>query len=208
MQQLTISPENYQKIVDVFVGLVESMKRDVGVPLDSMLNSEVGERFMLAPASNRANYHNCFPGGLVEHSLRVYMNLQKLSKLFAPDINEDSLKLVGLFHDLGKVGTVTEPYYIEVEEDWKRDRGIFYDHNQELVFMDAAQRTLFLLSHFGVPIGEEEWQAILIHDGQYIEANKRYGHKETTLALLLHQADMIAAKTEKEKWNKLNGISQ
>ena len=40
------------------------------------------DRLMYCPASSRAEYHNCFTGGLVEHSLNVLSCLLKLCKTF------------------------------------------------------------------------------------------------------------------------------
>jgi hypothetical protein len=72
-----------------------------------------------------------------------------------------------------------------------------------MVFFNVAQRSLRLLTQFNVPLTDEESQSILVHDGQYLAENKPYAHKECWLALLLHQADVIACRVEKNKWESV-----
>ena len=204
MRQIKMSEEKTKAVIDTFLGLIDSIQNeDVKVGLNNLMD-HMGERFFTAPASHNLAYHNCFPCGLAEHSLRVYTNLRKLRDAFAPDISDDSIILVALFHDLGKVGSRDVDYYIpETDKWWQENRGQYCKHNPELQFLGGAQRSLRVLGQFGVPTTEEEYKAILIHDGQYIPENSPYKHKEGKLGLLLHQADMIACTVEKEKWESI-----
>ena len=107
-------------------------------------------------------------------------------------------------HDLGKVGTVNEDYFIGQTSQWHKDNlGIMWKHNTEMEYLGTAQRSLRLLYEFGVPLTDLEYKAILIHDGQYIPENKPYAHKEGMLGLLLHQADMLACTMEHNKCKKM-----
>lgn len=203
MRAIKMSVNKLQAVMDSFLALVKSIENeDVRNGLDKLMD-EMGERFFSAPASAKLDYHNCFPGGLVEHSLRVYSNLEILRKNFSPDIPEDSVKLVALFHDVGKLGTRTDEYFLPQDNEWRRNTlGEMYTHNTEMEYFGSAMRSIRLLVEFGVPTTEAEFQAILIHDGQYTQENKPYAHKENILSLLIHQADMLATKTEKDKWKK------
>jgi hypothetical protein len=49
-------------------------------------------------------------------------------------------------------------------------------------------RSLRLISQF-IPLSEEEAQAIVYHDGQYVEENRIIAHREEPLTLLLSYAD-------------------
>jgi len=52
--------------------------------------------------------HNNYKGGLAEHSLNTYQilsNYVKINKNTLGELSEDSVKLIGLLHDLNKVGT-------------------------------------------------------------------------------------------------------
>jgi len=158
------------------------------------------ERLCLAPASGRTDYHNAFPGGLVDHSLRVLGNAAKLCKTFGWDVPKDSLILACLFHDLGKVGDVENDYYVPQDEQWRIDKyGALYKINMEMQYMAVPQRSLFLCQHFGLKLTQDETLAILLHDGQYVEANKDYCFKEPLLADIVALADVIACKQEKGK---------
>ena len=202
-KQITLTEEQMVKMFDAYIDLV---KGAVGEDVTNDLMDNIGERLLAAPASAKVNYHNCFPGGLVEHSLRVYKNLKYLAKGFLPNVTDNSLRIVALFHDLGKVGNLEQDYFLPQDNQWRKENlGEYYIHNPNLLYMGGAQRSIFLLNRLGVSLTEVEYQAILIHDGQYVEENKRYAHKESMLALLLHQADMIACKQEQERWEKFNG---
>ena len=63
---------------------------------------------------------------------------------------------------------------------------IIYNKNQ--VEMQIANRSLYLVSKY-IPLSDEEAQAILYHDGQYIAENRFIAHKECPLTLLLTFAD-------------------
>ncbi len=163
------------------------------------LVEELSERICLAPASTRTAYHNCFPGGLVDHTLRVLGNAFRLCKTFGWQVPRDSLILVCLMHDLGKVGDLEKDYYIEETSDWHRDKlGQLYKYNDDLQFMDHCERSIYLLQHFGVNLSQDEYLAIRLHDGQYVDGNKSYSMKEPALATIVHLADLIAAKQEKD----------
>ena len=54
--------------------------------------------FYTAPASTK--FHNCFEGGLLQHSLNVYEALKRLVKEEWP---EDTIRIVALLHDICKI---------------------------------------------------------------------------------------------------------
>lgn len=54
--------------------------------------------------------------------------------------------------------------------------------------MQIANRSLYLVSKY-IPLSDEEAQAILYHDGQYIAENRFITHKECPLTLLVTFAD-------------------
>jgi len=57
--------------------------------------------YYTAPAS-RQN-HSAFKGGLIVHSVNVYKRLLQYNEAYATQIPEDSMIIIGLFHDLCKV---------------------------------------------------------------------------------------------------------
>lgn len=187
--------EGVQKIIDKFT---DERKDEI----ESLLSDEFGELYFSAPASSRTEYHYCFPGGLALHSINVFKALFKLNKAFEFGFSTESMVIVSLFHDLGKAANSDlTPHYIPAEENWKIEKGRFYDYSKSGVYFPNHQGGLFLLQKKGFKLTDEEYQAILLNDGQYLNENKGYAHKECKLAIALHMADMLALTQEKEEKN-------
>jgi len=49
----------------------------------------------------------------LKHSIGVTITLLKLRKLLAPELSKESCVIVGLFHDVGKVGSPDSPRYLK-----------------------------------------------------------------------------------------------
>jgi len=190
------SAEKIKKNYDTFMKLCGSLG-DRSENVLKMLN-HFGTRLALCPASSKTQYHNAFPGGLVDHSLRVLSNAYKLAKLYKEDIPKESLIISALFHDFGKIGSLEADYYLPQDSNWHRERGMMYKYNDQLQYMTSADRGLFLLQHFDVKLTCDEWLAIKLNDGHEAEENRPYRMKESTLALLIHQADRMSCQEEKE----------
>ncbi|MDD1745319.1 MAG: hypothetical protein LUQ20_05850 [Candidatus Methanoperedens sp.] len=98
--------------------------------------------------------------------------------------------IVGLFHDIGKVGMPGKPYYLpEVKDD--KPTGA-YTINPEIVAMGLSLRSLYLVSQY-IPLSDAEAQSIAYHDGMYVPEGRSVTHKEEPLLLLLHWGDMWKA---------------
>jgi hypothetical protein len=143
--------------------------------------------WLTAPASIR--YHLNIEQGLLEHSVGVTRTLLQLRTLLAPEIPEESCVIVALFHDVGKIGMPGSPRYLKQNNK--------YVYNKDQVEMQIANRSLYLISKY-IPLTDEEAQAILYHDGQYIQENRFIAHKECPLTLLLTFADTWTAAVEEE----------
>lgn len=196
-----ISDEQVIKNTEIVKNLIETWPESRKVLVKKMFEGPVGDEFFTAPASPRESWHNCFPGGLTDHSLRVVSQLLKISKALAPDrFHPTTLSFVGLFHDLGKTGDGKVPYYLPLEGDknrWRREKGELYEINRECVHMPTSERGLFILQKYGVELTPDEYLAIRLNDGQYDETNRRYALHEPDLALLVHFADRWATAVEK-----------
>lgn len=191
-----LTPEKILSNFEEYRSLLEK----TGTRAEAALNmvDSLGERLVMCPASARVDYHNCFPGGLVDHSLRVLKNCLSLMKAFDWKLSKESVIIGTLFHDLGKVGDHVNSYYVPQTDSWKRDKlGELYTYNRSMQYMSVPHRGIFLCQHYGVKLTEDEMLAILLNDGQYDEANAKYKLKEPALADAVHMADLIATKYEK-----------
>ncbi len=149
------------------------------------------------PASHK--YHLPFPGGLLIHHVNVTLVLLHMKPVLYPSITDESCVIVGLTHDVGKLGTSGRPYYALKPSD----EGMYAKKEDPKpdspVYMGVAIRSLAIVSS-KVDLSTWESQAIVYHDGQYIEDNRPAKLKETPLTLLLHHADMWAAFQVEQKY--------
>ena len=147
--------------------------------------------WLSSPASTR--YHLNKEGGLLEHSVGVAETMLKLRETLTPEISEESCVIVGLLHDAGKIGMPGKPRYLKNDNEWEiKKRGMTYKINPEEVYMGLAARSLYLIAKY-IPLSDSEAQAILYHDGQYVESNREVAHHEMPLTLLAHFADLWTA---------------
>ena len=152
---------------------------------------ETKTEYLTAPASTK--FHLCKEGGLLEHSVNVAENLLKIKNSLAPEISDESCVIVGLLHDLGKVGMPNNPQYIKNEptpkqKQWGYPANPPYKFNNDLVYLSVPVRSLYLIGE-KTSLTEEEVQAIIYHDGQYVDDNKSVAGHEEKLTLLLQYAD-------------------
>lgn len=178
------------------------------------------ERFILLPASHKPQYHNCFPGGYIEHVNRVVSASLEIDTIWRkfdvkPTYTTEEVVFSALNHDLGKFGTLEHEAVLPNPSEWHvKNRGEVYTFNTQMDYMTVPDRGLWLLSQVGVEVSKNEWLAIKLHDGLYDDANKPYlmswspeTKLRTSLPYIIHQADLLAARVEFEReWlDKLNG---
>ena len=105
------------------------------------LHESFETQYKTAPASGRENFHNCFIGGYLDHVLHVIKNSLRIKELYVKNgvkvIHSDSdVVLAAMFHDLGKLGDGEQPYYINQDSDWHRNKlKEHYVHNDKLEYM-------------------------------------------------------------------------
>lgn len=151
-----------------------------------MLESETS--WLTSPASTK--FHLNKEGGLLEHSVGVAEALLRFRETLAPQISEESCVIVGLLHDVGKIGMPGKPRYIKNDNEWEiKHRNTTYKINPKEVYMGLAVRSLYLIAKY-ISLSDSEAQAILYHDGQYVEGNREVAHHEMPLTLLVHFADL------------------
>lgn len=207
MRQMKLGKEKLMMIMKMVPEVISEINDDnLRKSLQDMFNDEsVFERFCSAPASHRVMFHNCMPSGLLDHTMRVYSIAKNLKSMIPSEtINDDDIIVVSLLHDIGKLGDPDgENYYLDQDSTWHMDKlGEYYKINDNLNYMPHAQRSLFWCKYYNIPLTQDQYKAILIHDGQYVDENKAYAHKEGLLATILHTADILACNIERDKYNR------
>jgi hypothetical protein len=174
---------------------------------------QYAERLMLMPAAHKKEYHNAFPGGYVEHVLRVIRCAIKQAELWESEecdmstFTIEELVFSALNHDLGKMGDEEQESYIPQTDQWRKDKlGEDYMFNTKVPFSSVPDRGLYLLQSHGIQYTFNEMVAIQTHDGLYDKANEKYlmafmpeQKPRTSLPYILHQADLMAARIEFER---------
>ena len=202
-EQMALNLEKFYKLID------EHIPGERGKKLKAFYKT-IEETLTMSPASSKKDHHNCFPGGYLDHVLRVVEAALVLNKVWdrfgqKKTYTDEELVFSAINHDLGKLGTNEKPFYVPNTDQWEIDkRGIFYKYNYDH-HMRIADRSLYALQQASIPMSEAEYIAIKIHDGLYEEANKPYlmtfseqAHLKTMLPHVLHQADLMASQIEKQ----------
>jgi len=210
---MNLTAEQIQNNWEVFLGLIEE---HISSPRKEKLldfYNQYADRLMLMPAAHKKEYHNAFPGGYVEHVIRVVRCALKQHQLWADEgidtstYTMEELVFAAINHDLGKMGDEENEAYIPQTDEWRRNKlGEDYMHNDKIAFASVPDRGLYLLQSHGIQYTFNEMIGIQTHDGLYDEANKKYFmgftpevKPRTSLPYILHFADMMAARIEFER---------
>lgn len=199
--------ENWEHLVG-YISYIESPRKE---KLQQFYNKHQ-EELMIMPASHKRAYHNAFPGGYVDHVIRVIESALKLNKVwkdFGVEENwtDEELVFSCLNHDLGKMGDEDNYSHLPSQDEWrKKNMGEMYQFNKKLTYMSVPDRSIKLLVDNGILPTENEWLSIKLHDGLYDPSNESYLKSympelkpRTSLVYIIHQADILASRIEFEK---------
>jgi len=151
------------------------LKKVIGPEPAKDLCESLGERLLMCPRGTTEE-NGGHPGELLAFSLEVASISKSLSKTFG---NTKSLVKVSLLHELGKVGGLSpdEDLYLIQDSEWHREKlGQVYKYNDKCPKMNTAHRSLWLLSHFGIDLSREEWEAINVSQGLHLPENQFYAN--------------------------------
>lgn len=152
--------------------------------------------FYTAPASTK--YHESYDGGLVEHSYKVFKQLQAEVHSYQLNydgvINPESVAIVGLFHDLCKMGFYKKEMRNTKDESGKWIQVPYYTVDDQFPF-GHGDKSVILLREF-IDLTIDEMLAIRWHMGGFEpkENHSSIGkaYEMCPLAVLLQVADMKA----------------
>lgn len=167
--------------------------RDTGRKgIDNLILAMENGGFFTAPCSGK--FHLAKEGGLLEHSLNVLDCAKKLKTALGASIDDATLVIVALLHDLGKQGDHGKPNYVEkLLKSGEKSAAEPYTTNKDLAYIDHEVRSVMIAERY-ISLTEEEEQAILYHNGLYGVFKYEISGKETPLYMLLHFSDMWASR--------------
>ena len=194
---------------DRFMSLIEEDPRSENL---KRMYEDLDQELAEAPAAAVQHHHNAFPGGYLDHVLRVYdisVEMTKTFHAFEGELNFTSqeLQFATLHHDLGKLGEPSEPYYVEQDSDWHRKTlGQNYKYNNTIQYMSVTDRAHYMLQQYDIKITKNEWLGIHLSDGMYEDSNKSYLMNrmypypmKTNIPYIVHVSDYLAMVVEKDK---------
>ena len=168
--------------------------------IDGLLEYMDKNGFYSAPASTK--FHGAYDGALAEHSMNVYnlafdLATAWLGREWVND-NINSLIIVTLLHDLGKMGQYGKPLYVANFLKKGRSEAQPFKTNDELLTLDHEIVSVIEASKY-IQLTEEEQQAIAWHNGLYGDFKYQIQEKETPLYMILHFADLWASRVVESK---------
>jgi len=186
---MNLDVDSMQKNYEKFKALCKktgSRSRGIEKMIDAL-----GDRLVMAPSSGKDEYFNAFPGGLIDHSLKILESAYKVARGCGVEVENESIILCSLLCMVGKVGDENEDLFIAQTNQWRRDNlGECYTFNPSLAPMRASHRSLYLLQHFGISLSHDEWMTIVLSDGVSDETHM-YSNKEPSLAVLIMSANKL-----------------
>lgn len=158
-------------------------------------------KFFVNPASNK--YHHVYDGGLAQHSMEVFHNLCELaSKDSNINVSTDTLFLIGIGHDLDKIGRYRSKY-----------NNFAYIPKKRLAQYHGGNSFAILKSYLGESFDDNPDYALIhlciyTHMGDFGEIHpKSEFHKykdEMPLVNYTFMADMVSCDSDKLNSDKVN----
>lgn len=174
-----------------FIELLRSTKRD---GIDDIISFLEKTDFFKAPASTR--FHGNYEGGLLEHSMKVYeiLKYKVNNSVVDLDVNEDTLIIVALLHDICKANYYKVDYRNAKNERGEWEKVPYYTVDDTIPY-GHGEKSVMMITEY-MKLSSEEKYCIRWHMG-FTEPKELYGtisaaYKKYPLALLMHEADLEA----------------
>lgn len=184
-----MNKETHCQQTEHFVDMLRSTGRDGIEELISYLSEETD--FFAAPASTK--YHCAYEGGLLQHSMNVYEELNHdLQSRYYP---LESIIIAALLHDVCKANCYSKESRNVKENGVWVERQV-YVYNDQLP-LGHGEKSLYLIGKY-IKLSDEEAAAIRWHMGAFDNAFRggdrglNAAYEKYPLAVMLHLADMRA----------------
>jgi len=207
-----LTVEQIKEVRQEFIDKLKEIKRQ-DCDIEGLIAYLDASGFFQAPASTQ--YHCSFPGGLALHSLNVYNALVDLNDLIIKQsegdhkgYDKDSLIIIGLLHDLGKLNFYEEcvknekvysKYGKKSDElgtfDWVSTKSYKVKDDKDREILGTKGFTSYYIASNFISLSKEE-MVTLTNQYSAIDREPLNGLSNIlanfNLAVLLHSADIIA----------------
>lgn len=161
--------------------------------MDKVIDYLASTDFYTAPASAVMKYHNCFEGGLADHSLKVYNTMMAMNRGIPEEkrFHQQSIAVVGTLHDVCKIG-VYQPNILKTTMRLSEEKPYKFDDKFQL---GHGEKSLAVLLCLGLELSEEEQLAIRWHMNAFDAVpHSRCGESWNNLSILCFLADYFSTK--------------
>lgn len=186
--------KDIQEVKEKIISLLSNTQRK---GMDRVIKYLEESDFFIAPASTR--FHGNYEGGLAEHSLNVYEIFQRKNKEYDFGLNEDTMKIVALLHDVCKVNFYTVyDKNVNIAGPGEKPKWIkqpAYGVN-DLMPIGHGEKSVIILQQF-IRLTKEETILVRWHMGGY-ESKENYNNVSSAwnmykAGVALHTADLEAS---------------
>lgn len=120
----------------------------------------LGEYFFISPASPSTDLYGCYPGGLLDHVIKVCKYSLLLNDILPSNIKIQKEKLIKTVF-LSQIGKVF--LFKENPSEWHRlNQGKMYIYDtKQNVALRVGERSVYYATKYGVSLDEDEYQAII-----------------------------------------------
>ena len=170
------------KLVDRFDAYSKTFLKYFPDEGSNKLLEDFGTRLVTCPrglTQEEGGYH----GALLEFSTKVALSAKKTAEGVC---DPSSCVRVALVHELGRLGDLNEPLFVEQDSSWHREKlGQNFKYNDKCVKMTVAHRTLWILQTYGIKLTREEWTAVLLSQGIYHQEASFYMKEKSLISSVL-----------------------
>ncbi len=118
----------------------------------------LGDGLYTSPASTRLTMVGCYPGGLLNHTIKACKYSIKVNEILPEALRQPVPTIVKTVF-LSQIGKVF--MYCLTENDSTKKQGQMYDFCDDIVRLRVGERSAYYAINHGVKLTEEEYQAIL-----------------------------------------------
>lgn len=150
--------------------------RKYGIMTEELITF-LGDNYFTAPSSVNLDMYGCYPGGLVDFTLKICKHSINVNETFPEQDRLDKTKILktAILSQIGKT------FLFKINEnEWEINKlGKLYTYN-ELFQMKIGERSIFYSVNHGVTFDEEEFSAIIDSDKDNEERWVKWGTRPLT----------------------------
>ena len=131
-----------------------------------------GDDLYTAPASTTLDMYGCFPGGLLNTTIKACKYAIQINDLL-PVVNRVSKESIVKCTFISQIGKVF--MLIPNPSEWhKKNLGKMYDFRETDVKLKSSERSIYYASRYGVSLTEEEFQAVINYEKDSDDKQAKY----------------------------------